>query len=101
MSLLQIPQQVDHLRLYKHIQSACWLVEYDEGRLQNKCTSKCNTLTLAAGEFMRIAVAGLRIQPDIVQRSDDALLSLGPRQPRMMNPQALFDDVRYRHAWRQ
>ena len=39
-----------------------------------------DALALAAGEFMRIAEARLRIEPDIVQRPDHALLALGSAQ---------------------
>ena len=73
---LQIPQQVDHLRLNKHIERAGRLVEHDKSWLQDQCARECDALALAARKLMRIAVAGLRVEPDIVQRGDNALLAL-------------------------
>ena len=76
MPFLQIPQQVDHLRLNKHIERASGLVEHDKSWLQDQCARECDALALTARKFMWIAVAGLRVEPDIVQRGDNALLAL-------------------------
>src|SRR5262245_19616493 len=46
-------------------------------------------------------MAGLRVETNIVQRIDNALLASRPRQPWMVDPQALFDDIRHRHPRRQ
>src|SRR5260221_11016931 len=58
-------------------------------------------MTLTPGKFVWIAMTRLRIEANFGQRGDHALLTLSRRQARMMHLQALFDDVRYRHARRQ
>ena len=52
--LLERLQEIQDLRLYRHVQGACRLVAYDESGLD--CQRACNTdaLALSAGEFVRI-----------------------------------------------
>ena len=78
--LLQVAQQIDHLRLDQHVERAGRLVEHDEGRLQHQRARERDALALAAGEFVRIAVPRLRIEPDVVERGDHALLALARRR---------------------
>ena len=101
MPLLQRAQQIDHLRLDQHVERAGRLVEHDEGRLQHDGARHRDALALAAGEFVRIAEARLRIEADVLQRLDDVLLAFVPRDVRQVNPHALLDDVGHRHARRQ
>ena len=75
-ALLQVAQQIDHLRLDQHVERAGRLVEHDEGRLQHDGARHRDALALAAGEFMRKAKARLRIEADIGERADDALVAL-------------------------
>src|SRR5262245_59208792 len=43
----------------------------------------------------------LGVEPDVGQRVHNALFARRFRKVRVMYPQALFNDIRHRHAWRQ
>ena len=73
-----VAQKVDDLRLDQHVERAGRLVEHHEGGLQHDGAGDRDALALAAGEFMRIAKARLRIEPDVAQRPDHARLALAP-----------------------
>ncbi len=98
LALLQIAQKVDDLRLYQHIERAGRFVKHDKSRLQHNRAGHRDALTLAAGELVRVADSGLRIEPHLDQRAHDALLAFRPAQLRLMNRQALLDNVGDRHA---
>jgi hypothetical protein len=53
---LQLVQQVDHLRLHRHIQRGHRLVGDDIGGFDNQCAGDTDALALSAGEFVREAV---------------------------------------------
>ena len=76
LALLQVAQQVDDLRLDQHVERAGRLVEHDEARLQHHRARDRDALALAAGKFVRIAEPRFRIEADVDQRPDDALLAL-------------------------
>ena len=52
--LLQIHQQIDDLRLNRHIQSGNRLIAGDKLRIHGKRAANADTLSASAGEFMRI-----------------------------------------------
>ena len=70
VALLQVAQQIDDLRLDQHVERAGRLIKDNEGRLQHDGARDRDTLALAAGKFVRIAEARIRIEPDIVERLD-------------------------------
>ena len=53
--LLQVHQQVDHLRLHRDVERRHRLVADDQLRLQRQRAGDAEALALAAGEFVRIA----------------------------------------------
>jgi hypothetical protein len=55
--LLQVAQQVDDLGLHAHVERRGRLVEHDQARLQDEGAGDRDALALAAGEFVRVAVA--------------------------------------------
>jgi hypothetical protein len=69
---LQVAQQIDDLRLHAHVERRGRLVQHDELRLQHHGAGDRDALALAAGEFMRIAPAGRRIEADFLERLGDA-----------------------------
>jgi hypothetical protein len=91
--LLQLAQQIDHLRLNEHVERARRLIEHDEGRLQHDSARHRNALPLSARKLMREAKACRRIEPDIAERPDDPFITLAFRHFRMMNLEPFFDDV--------
>ena len=65
--LLQVAQQVDDLLLHGAVERRGRLVEDDELRVQDHGAGDGDALALAAGEFMRIAVAPGRIEPHLLE----------------------------------
>jgi hypothetical protein len=54
--VLQVGQQVEHLRLHRQIERRNGLIEHQEAGLEHQRAGNRNALALAAGEHMRIAV---------------------------------------------
>ena len=55
-TLLQVLQQVDDLRLHRHIERRHRFVADDEPRLDRECARDADALALPAGELVRIAL---------------------------------------------
>ena len=97
---LQILQQVEDLRLDGHVEGGHRLVTTDELRLRRERPGDADTLALAAGEGVRIALEVLDLQADGVHQLLDPIFQfLSARQ--VVGHQRLGDDVQYRHAWIQ
>ncbi len=96
--LLQIAQEVDDLRLHAHVERRCRLIEHDEAWLQHHGAGNGDALALAAGELVRIAPAGQRIEPDLLQRPADTLVALLVGERPLVHLQPFGDDVADRHA---
>src|SRR5204863_8954892 len=94
---LQVAQQVDDLRLHAHVQRRGRLVEHNEPRLQDERAGDGDALALAAGEFVRIARAGRRIEPDLDELLVDHAAAFGLAGV-LVDLQALADDLADRHA---
>ena len=80
MRLLQAAQQLDDLLLHRAVERRGRLVEHDDLRLQDHGAGDGDALPLAAGEFVRIAVAHGRVELHLVQRLHGAAVALGARQ---------------------
>ena len=61
---LQVAQQVQHLRLDRHVERRHGLVGDQQLRAQRERARDADALALAAGELVRVAVVVLRVQPD-------------------------------------
>ena len=66
--LLQILQQVDHLRLHRDVERRHRLVAHDELGLHRERARDADALALTAGEFVRIARRVLGAQPDLLEQ---------------------------------
>ena len=90
--LLQVLDQVQHLRLHRHVQRRDRLVRDDEFRLDGERAGDADALALAAGEFVREAASMLRVQPHAPQQVGDAL---PPRRAacEVVRVDGLADDV--------
>ena len=95
--VLEFLEQVQNLGLNGHIQSGNRLVADNQLGLQRKCTGNADTLTLTAGELMRIAVNVLGVQSDNVEKLADTLnaLLLGAHA---VNGHGLGDDLTDSHT---
>ena len=63
-ALLEIVEQVDHLRLHGHVQGRYRLVADDDARLQGEGAGHSDALPLTARELMGIPVDVVRVEPD-------------------------------------
>ena len=70
--VLQVEEQVEDLRLDRHVERGDRLVGNDELRVDRKRAGDADALALAAGELVRIAVAVLGAQADQRQQVVDA-----------------------------
>ena len=75
--VLQVLQQVQHLRLHRHVQRAHGLVEHQHVRVQRQAARDRHPLALAAAELVRVLAEGAAVQPDLDQQLARALLALG------------------------
>jgi hypothetical protein len=94
--VLEAREQVDDLRLDRHVERRDGLVEDDQGRVEGERAGDADALPLAAGELVREAVAVLGAEADGPQQLGDALLAL--RAVDVVDPQGLGDDLAHRHA---
>ena len=67
--VLQRLEQVENLRLHRHVERRSRLVADDQLRLHSERTGNGNALPLPARELMRITLCGRRIKPDLLQQS--------------------------------
>ena len=67
-------EQVDDLRLDRHVERGHRLVGHQQLRLQGQRAGDADALALAAGELVRVAVVVLGVEPDDLQQL------LDPRQ---------------------
>jgi len=95
--LLQVVQQVEHLRLDRHVQRRDRFVADDQFRAQRQGAGDPDPLTLTAGECVWVAVHVLNPQPDQFQEFARAMPQfLAAGQP--VHDQRLGHDLHHRHA---
>ena len=82
--LLQIHQQVDHLRLHRDVERRDRLVGDDERRIERERARQADPLALAAAELVRVARQMRRIEADQLEQLRD----LAPRR-------SAFDPIRW------
>ena len=95
--LLQVLKQVQDLCLDAHVQRRDWFVADHEFRVQCKGTCNPDSLTLSAGERVRIARLMFRTQADPGQQHPDAVAEFGPMRD-AVDRQGLANDPPNRHA---
>ena len=74
--LLQLLQQIYHLRLDRNIQRRNRLITNNEGRLQSQSTCHANTLALTAGKLMWITAGKCWVQLHHFKQMLNTLLDL-------------------------
>jgi len=66
--LLQVLQQIDHLRLHRHVERGNRLVTHDQLWLRRQGSRDANTLPLTAGKLMWITLRVFRRKAHCVQQ---------------------------------
>ena len=74
--LLQVFEQVDHLRLDRHVERRHRLVADDQLGAHRQRAGDADALALAAGEFVRVAAHVVGVQADGFEQLDDAVFEL-------------------------
>ena len=87
--LLQIHQQVDHLRLDRDVERRHRLVRDDERRIERQRARQADALPLAAAELVRIAIEVRGIEADQLEQIGDAIAPLRFRCRSRESPAAL------------
>ena len=64
---LEASQQVEQLRLNRHVERGGGLVEDDEAWLGHECACEPDTLALPAGELVWVGVGVARLQPALLE----------------------------------
>jgi hypothetical protein len=94
---LQIDEQVDDLRLHRHVERRYRLVADNEARPQRQGAGNPDALTLTAGEFVRVAVERLGPEPDLLCQLGYLARQFGAHGNTEIS-QRLADDVAHRKA---
>ena len=68
---LEVGQQIEDLRLDRHVERRDRLVRDQHRRIERQCARDAETLSLAAGEFVRKAVPLMPRQPDAIEQRFD------------------------------
>ena len=94
---LQVLQQIDHLRLDRHIERGHRFIAHHQRRLDGKRARDADALALPAGELMRISLRMVRCQPDQSEQL------VHPRTPchavaDTVHDQRLLQDLAHGHA---
>ena len=95
--VLQVHQQIDDLRLDRHVQRRHRLVADDQLRTQRQRAGDADALALAAGELVRERGHVLGSQTDALEQVRDAFLPFRAGAD-VVDDQRLADDVARRHA---
>ena len=91
---LQLAQQVDDLRLHRHVERGGRLVEHDEARPQHHGAGDGDALALAARELVRIAVAQRRGRGRPRRAPRRSARRARPARADAVDAEALLDDLR-------
>jgi hypothetical protein len=71
-ALLELAEQVEHLRLDRHVERGHRLVRDHQRRLEGDCACDTDALALAAGELVGVAAGGVARQADQLEQLRDA-----------------------------
>jgi hypothetical protein len=74
---LQIPKQIEDLRLDRDIERRDWLIRDDQLRIEGDGPRNAGALTLATGELMRQVARKVAAEPDQFENLDHAPGGLG------------------------
>src|ERR1043166_1624859 len=74
---LQILQQIHDLRLNRHIESRYGLIANYQFRIERQSSCDADPLALSTRKFVWITVGIFRIEPDLLQQIENALVAFG------------------------
>ena len=89
----QVPHQVQHLRLHRHVERRRRLVADQEAWFGRQRAGDGNALPLPAGKLVRVLAAVGGGEPDLLEQRGDARGDVGARRARLLREDRLGDDV--------
>ena len=96
-ALLQIHEEIQHLRLDRHVERGDRFVADQELGLHRERARDADARSLAAGELVRIAAHQRRIEADAIEHRRDVIALLA-RADQPMRDRRLAHDVDHAHA---
>ena len=96
--LLQILKHIHNLRLNGNVQCGDRLVTDDKLRVHSQGARDADSLALAAGKLVRIAVCMLGIEPNALQQRKDHVVALLLALRKLMDINGLSDDIANGHT---
>src|SRR2546422_3905280 len=96
--ILQVLQQVQDLRLDRHVERRHRLVADENLRLQGEAAGDCDPLSLAAGELVRILEERNFGEPHLLQQFMDRVAALACARPHAVHLQRLHEKLADREA---
>ena len=96
---LQVPQQVQDLRLHRDVEGGGGLVADDQARFDRERARDGQALALAAGKLVRVTRQRVLPQPDAIHQRPDACRARSRwRDVRSQRQHAFFEDFLHPHA---
>src|SRR5918996_5128049 len=96
--ILQVLEQVDDLRLNRHIERGYGFVRNDEIGIEGQRPSQANSLALSSRELVGISAYCRCGESDHIQQMSDGLFHI-PARCRTVNAQRFRNDVAHRLPW--
>ena len=97
-ALLQVFQQIENLRLHRHIEGAGRFVTHDQPGVDCQRARNRDALALPAGKLMRIFVTVVTAQANLIEQFNHACNALHACLANAERTHALGDDVANAHA---
>jgi hypothetical protein len=95
--LLEVLEEVDHLRLDRHVQRGDGLVADDELGADGEGPCDADALPLPARELVRVAPHVIRVETHRLEEVGDLLLALTPALGELVDDERLADDGAHGH----
>jgi hypothetical protein len=95
--LLEVLEEVDHLRLDRDVERGHRLVADDQLRADGERAGDADALALAAGELVGVAAHVIRVETDCLQQMGDLLLALTPGLGELVDDERLPHDGAHGH----
>ncbi len=96
--LLEVFEQVHHLRLDRHVEGRDRFVGHDQFRLGGERAGDADSLSLAAGELVRVPRPVVGVEPDEFEQLAHTVETLSLAGIQAVDLERLGDDVEHVHA---
>jgi hypothetical protein len=98
---LQFAQEFDDLRLHRHVKYRGLARRAPGSAASARVPGNGDALALAAGEFVRVALGRLGVEPDLLECGRDQPPAFGRTRCGAVHLEAFFDDLSHRKPRRR